>query len=73
MYLIATVIFVTFILTGCGTAKKVNPFDRGMTEIEKSKGEIPEWFLEPEDGDQKFITAVATETSKICSLLLIKP
>ena len=40
MYLIATVIFVTLILTGCGTVKKVNPFDRGMTEIEKSKGDL---------------------------------
>ena len=64
MYLIAIVIFVTLLLTGCGTVSKVNPFDNGMTKIDKSKGEIPEWFLEPENGDQKFITAVATETSK---------
>ena len=64
MYLIAIVIFVTLILTGCGTFNKVNPFDEGMIEIEKSKGEIPEWFLEPEQSDKKFITAVATETSK---------
>ena len=64
MYFVAISIFVLLLLTGCGTVKKVNPFDDGMTKVEKSKGEIPEWFLEPENGDKKFITAVATETSK---------
>ena len=59
------VILFAFVLTGCGTVQKINPFDDGMTKIEKSKGnKIPEWFLEPESGDKKFITAVATETSK---------
>ena len=62
---IAFVLCVLMSLTGCGTISKVNPFDNGMTKIDKSRGDkIPEWFLEPEDGDQKFITAVATETSK---------
>jgi hypothetical protein len=58
------IILFAFVLTGCGTVQKINPFDDGMTKVEKSKGEIPEWFLEPENGDKKFITAVATETSK---------
>ena len=58
------IILMAFVLTGCGTVQKINPFDDGMTKLEKSKGEIPEWFLEPENGDKKFITAVATETSK---------
>ena len=58
------VIIMALVMTGCSTVKKVNPFDNGMTKVEKSKGEIPEWFLEPESGDKKFITAVATETSK---------
>ena len=57
-------LFLVFLLTGCGTVQKINPFDDGMTTVKKSKGEIPEWFLEPEHGDTKFITAVATETSK---------
>ena len=61
---IAFIACVVISLTGCGTISKVNPFDDGMTKIDKSKGEIPEWFLEPEQGDKKFITAVATETSK---------
>ena len=55
---------MTLVMAGCSTVNKINPFDNGMTEIEKSKGEIPEWFLQPEDGDRKFITAVATEISK---------
>ena len=55
---------MALVMTGCSTVKKVNPFDNGMTKVEKSKGEIPEWFLEPESSDKKFITAVATETSK---------
>ena len=58
------IILMAFVLTGCGTVQKINPFDDGMTKLEKSKGEIPEWFLEPENSDKKFITAVATETSK---------
>jgi len=58
------VIVMALVMAGCSTVKKVNPFDDGMTKVEKSKGEIPEWFLEPESGDKKFITAVATETSK---------
>ena len=59
------IILFAFVLTGCGTVQKINPFDDGMMKIEKSKGnKIPEWFLEPENGDKKFITAVATETSK---------
>ena len=58
------IILMAFVLTGCGTVQKMNPFDDGMTKVEKSKGEIPEWFLEPENSDKKFITAVATETSK---------
>ena len=59
------VIIMALVMAGCSTVKKVNPFDDGMTKIEKSKGnKIPEWFLEPESGDKKFITAVATETSK---------
>ena len=58
------IILMALVMTGCSTVKKVNPFDNGMTKVEKSKGEIPEWFLEPENGDKKFITAVATETSK---------
>jgi len=58
------IILMAFVLTGCGTVQKINPFDDGMTKLEKSKGKIPEWFLEPENGDKKFITAVATETSK---------
>ena len=58
------IILMAFVLTGCGTVQKINPFDNGMTKVEKSKGEIPEWFLEPENGDKKFISAVATETSK---------
>ena len=53
-----------FVLTGCGTVQKINPFDDGLTKVEKSKGKIPEWFLEPENSDKKFISAVATETSK---------
>jgi len=64
VWIIAFVLCVMMSLTGCGTISKVNPFNDGMTEIEKSKGEIPEWFLKPENSDQKFITAVATETSK---------
>ena len=64
VWTIAFVLCVMMSLTGCGTISKVNPFDDGMTKIDKSKGEIPEWFLEPENGDRKFITAVATETSK---------
>ena len=64
IWTIAFVLCVLMSLTGCGTISKVNPFDDGMTKIDKSKGEIPEWFLEPEQGDKKFITAVATETSK---------
>ena len=59
------IILMAFVLTGCGTVQKINPFDDGMMKIEKNKGnKIPEWFLEPENGDKKFITAVATETSK---------
>ena len=58
------VIIMALVMAGCSTVKKVNPFDNGMTKVEKSKGEIPEWFLEPESSDKKFITAVATETSK---------
>ena len=58
------IILFAFVLTGCGTVQKINPFDNGMTKVEKSKGKIPEWFLEPESSDKKFITAVATETSK---------
>ena len=59
------IILFAFVLTGCGTVQKINPFDDGMMKIEKSKGnKIPEWFLEPENSDKKFITAVATETSK---------
>jgi len=58
------IILMAFVLTGCGTVQKINPFDDGLTKLEKSKGKIPEWFLEPENGDKKFITAVATETSK---------
>ena len=58
-------LFLVFFMTGCGTVQKINPFDDGMTTVEKSKGnKIPEWFLEPEHGDAKFISAVATETSK---------
>ena len=64
IWTIAFVLCVLMGLTGCGTISKVNPFDDGMTKIDKSKGEIPQWFLEPEQGDKKFITAVATETSK---------
>ena len=64
VWIIAFVLCVLMGLTGCGTISKVNPFDDGMTKIDKSKGEIPQWFLEPEQGDKKFITAVATETSK---------
>jgi len=65
IWTIAFVLCVLLGLTGCGTISKVNPFDDGMTKVEKSKGDqIPEWFLEPENGDKKNITAVATETSK---------
>ena len=61
---IAFIACVVISLTGCGTVQKINPFDDGMTKVQKSKGKIPGWFLEPEQGDKKFITAVATETSK---------
>ena len=41
--------FAITMLSGCGTVKKINPFDNGMTEIEKTNGEIPEWFVIPEE------------------------
>tara|TARA_R110002126_G_scaffold131127_1_gene274847 strand:+ start:380 stop:934 length:555 start_codon:yes stop_codon:yes gene_type:complete len=56
--------FAITMLSGCGTVKKINPFDNGMTEIEKTNGEIPEWFVIPEDSNPKFISSVATDISK---------
>lgn len=58
-------ILLALIGTGCSTVSKMNPFDNGLTELEKvNKSEVPDWFLEPNSGSTRKIIVVATDVSK---------
>lgn len=62
---IIMITLVAFLAASCSTVKKVNPFDNGMTELDKvKKNEVPEWFLETESSTSEKIVVVATDVSK---------